>query len=138
MCGQLLSERIHDVGRHRSPTVLYMPRLEELEKALQLRVGFGLDRLLDMLPRWAPLLVLLTSVRPYTDLAEQQRAALATAHLHKVVRPGQPQRTAFFTTLLSHGERGVLPPAGKKADLDFDQKSVFGIILFAVTSCIFL
>ncbi|XP_043198829.1 ATPase family AAA domain-containing protein 2-like [Amphibalanus amphitrite] len=100
---QLLSERIHDVGRHRSPTVLYMPRLEELEEALQLRVGTGLERLLGMLPRWAPLLVVLTSVQPYPALVEQQRAALATAHLHKVVRPGQPQRTAFFTTLLSHG-----------------------------------
>ena len=92
------------MGRHRSPTVLYMPRLEELEEALQLRVGTGLDRLLGMLPRWAPLLVVLTSVQPYQTLVEQHRAALATAHLHRVVRPGQTQRTAFFTTLLSHGE----------------------------------
>ena len=104
VCIQLLSERIHDVGRHRSPTVLYMPRLEELEEALQLRVGTGLHRLLGMLPRWAPLLVVLTSVQPQSELPEPQRAVLATAHLHKVVRPGQPQRTAFFTTLLSHGQ----------------------------------
>ncbi|XP_037092413.1 ATPase family AAA domain-containing protein 2-like [Pollicipes pollicipes] len=103
---QLLSERIHDVGRHRSPTVLYMPRLEELEEALQLRVGTGLDRLLGMLPRWAPLLVVLTSVQPYAGLAEHHQTALATAHLHKAVRPDQPQRYAFFSTLLDHG-RGL-------------------------------
>ena len=117
---QLLSERIHDVGRHRSPTVLYMPRLEELEEALQLRVGTGIDRLLGMLPRWAPLLVVLTSVQPHARLVEQQRAALATAHLHQVVRPGQPQRTAFFTTLLSHGTAAERDPGMRTGGWDLN------------------
>lgn len=79
-----------------------MPRVEELEEALQVRVGTGLDRLLGMLPRWAPLLVLLTSAQSYPSLAESQRTALASAHLHRVVRPGQPQRQAFFVSLLGH------------------------------------
>ena len=104
--GQLLTERIHDVGRHRSPTLLYMPRLEELDVAFKQRVGIGLEKVLNMLPRWAPLLVVLTSAGPYTGLEEQQRAALATDYRHEVQRPGPEQRSAFFATLLSDGARG--------------------------------